>query len=111
MAVDEVDLGAMEGALRALLSDVLLLPAVALGAPPGRAGLGGAAGLRLARGGMSTASRLASGMHKAVAFSLFGASVVGSGALLVTFGQSMVRSTCPHFDVSLFAPQRLPALV
>jgi hypothetical protein len=34
MAVDEVDLGAMEGALRALLSDVLLLPAVALGAPP-----------------------------------------------------------------------------
>ena len=33
MAVDEVDLGAMEGALRALLSDVLLLPAVALGAP------------------------------------------------------------------------------
>jgi hypothetical protein len=40
---------------------------------------------------MSTASRVASGLHKAVAFSLFGASLVGSGALLVTFGQSMVR--------------------
>lgn len=57
------------------------------GRPPGRAGC--ADGRR--RGVMSTASRIASSLHKAVAFSLFGASLVGSGALLVTFGQSMVR--------------------
>ena len=32
-------------------------------------------------------------MHRAVAFSLFSLTLVGSGALLVTFGQSMVRRT------------------
>jgi sugar (pentulose or hexulose) kinase len=36
-------------------------------------------------------AKVASGFHRAVACTLFGASVVGSGALLVTFGQSMVR--------------------
>lgn len=52
---------------------------------------------------MSTASRVASGLHKAVAFTLFGASVVGSGALLVTFGQSMVRRIA--FVAALLRPQ------
>ena len=34
-------------------------------------------------------------MHRAVAFSLFSLTLVGSGALLVTFGQSMVRRPWP----------------
>ena len=35
-------------------------------------------------------------MHRAVAFSLFSLTLVGSGALLVTFGQSMVRRPSPR---------------
>ena len=41
--------------------------------------------------GGPTARKAASTMHRAVAFSLFSLTLVGSGALLVTFGQSMVR--------------------
>lgn len=36
--------------------------------------------------------KVASGLHRTIAFTLFGATVIGSGALLVTFGQSMVRA-------------------
>ena len=45
--------------------------------------------------GGPTARKAASTMHRAVAFSLFSLTLVGSGALLVTFGQSMVRRPCP----------------
>ena len=45
--------------------------------------------------GGPTARKAVSTMHRAVAFSLFSLTLVGSGALLVTFGQSMVRRPCP----------------